>query len=124
MNGSYIKGMGGMENRPFDYIWLIDGAVQEANAFIDGYKDDNLRIICDNTKKFLYGYYSNYSLELLATVDYLLENVESLKHWRNDDMGNVLDILEQEIQKWSKRKEQMFKRDLLSEAVRHLYGNI
>ena len=39
-------------------------------------------------------------------------------------MGNVLDILEQEIQKWSKRKEQMFKRDLLSEAVRHLYGNI
>lgn len=124
MNGSYIKGMGGMENRPFDYIWLINGAEQEANAFIDGYKDDSLRAICDKAKKFLRGYYSNYSLELLATVDYLLENVESLKEWRRDDLGNVLNILEYEIQEWSKRKEQMFERSLLSNAVCYLRDNI
>lgn len=124
MNGSYIKGMGGMENRPFDYIWLIDGAGQDAMTFINGYKDNSLRTICDNTKKFLQGYYSNYSLELLASVDYLLENVDSLKNWRNDDIGNVLDILELEIQKWSKRKERMFTRSLLSKAVRHLCDNM
>ena len=124
MNGSYIKGMGGMENRPFDYIWMIDGADQEASAFIDGYKDNSLRLICDKTKRFLRGYYSNYSLELLSTVDYLLENVQSLKNWRNDDVDNVLDVLALEIQKWSKRKEKMFKRGLLMNAVVYLRDNM
>lgn len=117
MNGSYIKGMGGMENRPFDYIWLIDGAEGEANAYIDGYINDELREICDKTKKFLSGYYSNYSLELLASVDYLLENVESLKNWKNNDIKHTLDILEHEFQQWSRRKEQMFKRNLLEQAI-------
>lgn len=124
MNGSYIKGMAGMENRPFDYIWLTDGAEQEAHAFIDGYKDNSLRVICDKTQRFLRGYYSNYSLELLASVDYLLEHAQALKGWRNHEMGYVLDILEQEIQKWSKRKEQMFKRALLEHAVTYLRDNI
>lgn len=124
MNGSYIKGMGGMENRPFDYIWLTNDTEQEANAFIDEYKDKNLRMICDKTKKLLRGYYSNYSLELLASVDYLLENIQSLKNWKNSDMNSILDIMELEIQKWSKRKEQMFKRNLLADAVNHLRDNI
>lgn len=124
MNGSYVKGMGGMENRPFDYIWLTEDAVKEADAYIDGYKDHDLRSICDKTDTFLRGYYSNYSLELLSSVDYLLENVEALENWRNDDVDKVLDILEFEIQKWSKRKEQMFKRDLLLKAVDHLRDNI
>ena len=120
MNGSYIKGMGGMENRPFDYIWLIDGAGQEANNYIDRCMNSSLREICEKTKQFLQGYYSNYSLELLASVDYLLENVPTLQSWRTKDMGYVLDILEQEIQGWSKRKKQMFKRALLSDAVNYL----
>ena len=124
MNGSYIKGMGGMENRPFDYIWLIDGAEQEANNYIDRCMNSSLREICEKTKQFLRGYYSNYSLELLASVDYLLENVPTLQSWRTEEMGYVLDILEQEIQKWSKRKEQMFKRALLSDAVDYLRNNI
>ena len=123
MNGSYIKGMGGIENRPFDYIWLIDGAGKEADNYIDRCMNNSLRQICEKTKEFLRGYYSNYSLELLTTVDYLLENVPMLQNWRTKDMGYVLDILEQEIQEWSKRKEQMFKRALLSDAVNYLRNN-
>lgn len=120
MNGSYIKGMGAMENRPFDYIWLTDGAEQESADVLKNAKDDNLQLICENTKRLLRGYYSNYSLELLASVDYLLENVQSLKDWRQQGIGTVLDILEQEIQKWSKRKEKMFKRALLADTVDYL----
>lgn len=120
MNGSYIKGMGGMDNRPFDYIWLIDGAVQEADKFIDDYKDNLVREICSKTMSFLRGYYSNYSLELLSSVDYLLEHVPTLKDWRHNDKNEVLDILEQEIREWSERKEQMFKRALLADAVEYL----
>ncbi|MCD8292001.1 MAG: hypothetical protein LUC91_10945, partial [Prevotella sp.] len=59
----------------------------------------------------------------LATVDYLLENSQSLKSWRSDDREQVLDILEEGIKQWSKRKEQMFTRNHLEQAVEHLYKN-
>ena len=124
MNGSYIKGMGGMNPRPFDYIWLIDGAEEEASQYIDANDNKELRAICDKTMRFLRGNYSNYSLELLSTVDFLLENTPSLKQWRSDDANKVLDILEQGIQCWSHRKEQMFKRILLADALDYLRNNV
>ena len=49
-----------------------------------------------------------------------LSAVPTLKNWRTDDQNEVLDILENEIQSWSKRKEQMFKRGLLSNALNYL----
>lgn len=121
LNGSFVKGMGGMENRPFDYIWLLDDAEHEATRFIDESKNAvQLRDICEKTKNLLRDYYSNYSLELLASVDYLLNNVPALHNWRNDDDNEVLEILTTEIQNWSKRKEQMFKRNYLSAAYHYL----
>lgn len=120
MNGSYVKGMGGMENRPFDYIWLIDGVRQDVSSFMDGYSDKNLRDICKRTNDFLQGFYSNYSLELLSSVDYLLQNTPSLRNWRTADGELVLNILEQEIRNWSIRKVKMFNRELLEVAVKHL----
>ena len=123
LNGSYIKGMGGMENRPFDYIWLLDDVEREASEFIAGDKNAVLlKDICEKTKALLRDYYSNYSLELLASVDYLLNNVPELHNWKNDDDDNVLDILTEEIQNWSKRKEQMFRRNFLREAYHYLKG--
>ena len=113
-----------MDPRPFDYIWLIDGAEEEAIQYIDANDNKELRVICDKTMRFLRGYYSNYSLELLSTVDYLLENTPSLKQWRCDDVNLVLDTLEQEIQGWSRRKEKMFRRDLLADALEYLRNNI
>lgn len=107
INGSYIKGMGGMDNRPFDYIWLLDGAEKEAKSFLDEAKDSvRLRDICDKTKAFLQSYYSNYSLELLSSVHYLLKAVPALSA--------------DEMQRWSIRKEQLFKRDCLSVAYNYL----
>jgi len=124
LNGSFVKGMGGMENRPFDYIWLLDDAEQEADQYIKASKQsDRFLSICEKTKNLLRGYYSNYSLELLASVDYLLNNVASFQNWKNDDEDKVLDALTEEIQHWSKRKEQMFKRNYLSQAYLYLKQN-
>jgi len=121
LNGSYIKGMGGMENRPFDYIWLLNDTEQEALRFISESKNsEKLKAICEKTKSLLRDYYSNYSLELLASVDYLLNNIPSLHNWKNIDDNDVLDALTVEMQNWSKRKEQMFKRNYLSEAYHYL----
>lgn len=120
MNGSYLKGMGGMDARPFDYIWLTDDAAAEAWKYVDDYKDNRLYEICDRTMAFLRGNYSNYSLELLSIVDYLLENQPELQGWKNTDEGEVTDLLMQEIQQWSSRKERMFKPSLVTTAMREL----
>lgn len=121
LNGSYIKGMVGMDIRPFDYIWLLDDAELEAHQFIEASKDaECLKEICNKTKSLLRDYYSNYSLELLASVDYLLNAVPALQNWQIDNGSKVVDILEEEMQCWSKRKEQMFKRQYISDAYSYL----
>ena len=120
LNGSYIKGMGGMDARPFDYIWLLDDTEAEAWRYIDESGDASLRTICDKARQLLRGYYSNYSLELLSSVDYLLQTVPALSSWQTDDRNQVLDTLMQEVQHWSRRKEQMFPRNLLAQAVDYL----
>lgn len=124
LNGSYIKGMGGMENRPFDYLWLLDGAGTDASNYINQSADsDRLLSICNKTKDFLRDYYSNYSLELLSSVDYLLDTIPALQNWRNESDSKVLSILTDEIQRWSKRKEQIFKADYLEKAYSYLKNN-
>ena len=120
LNGSYIKGMGGMDARPFDYIWLLDDTEAEAWRYIDESGDASLRTICEKARQLLRGYYSNYSLELLSSVDYLLQTVPALSSWQTDDRNQVLDTLMQEVQHWSRRKEQMFPRNLLAQAVDYL----
>ncbi len=120
LNGSYIKGMAGMQNRPFDYLWLNDDAEKEALDFIDNLSDSKARDICDRTMKFLRSFYSNYSLELLSTVDYLLRHTPELSGWSEMPDDEVIDILRREIHRWSLRKESMFHADHLEIALNYL----
>lgn len=120
MNGSYIKGMVGMQNRPFDYIWLTDDAAKDAYSFISNHENKELMEICSNTMKFLSPYYSNYSLELLSTVDYVLNNKQDFENWRNQEEEAILQKLRQKLHDWSSRKEKMFKAEHLELAVNYL----
>lgn len=120
INGSYVTGMGSLESRPFDYLWLTEGAAQQAQAFINNYKDNSLQTISTQTMDFLRGFYSNYALELLASVDFLLVNDADLALWRSMDNRDVIDKLADKIRQWSKRKSSMFKRNYLELAVEHL----
>ena len=121
LNGSYIQGMAGMESRPFDYIWLLKDAGQAANDYLENSSDSRrIRTICDTTKEFLQDYYSNYTLELLSSADYLLNTVPSLQNWKNEDNNRVLDTLISEMSRWSKRKEQIFNRSHVAHAFHYL----
>lgn len=117
MNGSYVKGMGGMSARPFDYIWLTDDAASEAQKYIDNYKDSSLQEICNKAMHFLRGNYSNYSLELLSTVDYLLENRPELKGGKDADEEEVVASLVHDMKDWSIRKGKMFKASFITIAL-------
>lgn len=120
LNGSYIKGMAAMNNRPFDFIWLTEDAEKEAKKFIAESGDRRLESISARTMEFLRDYYSNFSLELLSSVDYLLGSVPSLSDWKSTEESQVIDILSAELLKWSPRKENMFKPQLLSQALTYL----
>lgn len=120
INGSYIRGMGAMDARPFDYLWLTDDASAEAGAFIEQYNGGELKKIVDTTAEFLRPFYSNYTLELLSTIDYLLNHNPSLKNWRNESDEHVIETLTHEIGHWSDRKSRLFKPKWIAIALQHL----
>ena len=121
LNGSYIKGMGGMEAKPFDQIWLLPDTVEAIEKYMSVEENKELKSIADKTKNFLRGYYSAYSLELLATVDFILNDDERLHKWKSMDQDIVLDIVDDDIRKWSKRKSDLFRgSEYLPKILKHL----
>ena len=124
LNGSYLMGMSSMDNRPFDYVWLTADAEKEALKYIHQFDDERLNEVINITKKFLRGFYSNYTLELLSSVDYILENNSYLINWRNLKEEEIVDILAGEFRKWSSRKSQMFKQEHLRLALNHIKTNV
>lgn len=121
LNGSYIKGMGGIKNRPFDYIWLLDDIEQDVKYCLDNDKNSSrLYEIYNKTKTFLRDYYSNFSLELLSMVDYILKNNATLHDGKLNDDGAILKILTEEIKKWNPRKENSVRNEYIIEAYSHI----
>ncbi|SEM81813.1 O-acetyl-ADP-ribose deacetylase (regulator of RNase III), contains Macro domain [Chryseobacterium taichungense] len=92
LNGSYITGYSSKDKKPFEELGLILDAEKDIIKYLN--RDENLayKDIADKTKSFLSGFYSNFALELLSTVDYIKEkekvnNVEAIIHkmeqWNN-----------------------------------------
>lgn len=92
LNGSYITGYSSKDKKPFEELGLILDAEEDILKYLN--KNENLvyKNIADKTKTFLSGFYSNFALELLSTVDYIKEtentnNVEAIIHkmeqWNN-----------------------------------------
>ncbi len=108
LNGSYLRGMGGMQNRPFDEIWIFDDTHKVVSEYLGSDSNKRYRDICNRTKQFLRGFYSTYSLELLSTVDYILQNDSRLDNWKNREFSDVLSIVNEDLCGWSQRKETLF----------------
>lgn len=122
LNGSYIKGMVGMQVKPFEEIWIANGTREAVNEFLNRLENLDYKSISEKTKVFLRGFYSNYSLELLATVDYLLCNDERLKNWQLMSLDEVIRITKEDIASWSQRKRNIFNDNnyYLDIVLRHL----
>ncbi|MBD5261396.1 MAG: macro domain-containing protein [Bacteroides sp.] len=120
LNGSYIKGMTALGVRPFDYIWLTDDAEKEAIAYLDDLNNNKFQEICEKAKKLLRCFYSNYSLELISTVDYILHTLRPLQDWKRENRNTLESTVIEEMHKWSKRKEHIFKPEFIGKAIDHL----
>jgi O-acetyl-ADP-ribose deacetylase (regulator of RNase III) len=96
LNGSYLTGYGDMNKKPFDPLFLLTDSYPLVAEYINGKPE--LKDISTQTMAFLNGFYGDFSLELLSTIDYIARMEKSI------DRTLVIDRLNQ----WSHRKRSLF----------------
>lgn len=99
LNGSYIGGYSDKNKKPFDEINLFFTAEKEVNNFLD--KDPANKEIAAKTTNFLSGFYGNFGLELLSTLDYIINSIKS----------KDINLIKSELSNWSYRKSKLFSND-------------
>lgn len=108
LNGSYITGYSSKDKKPFEELGIILDAEKDIEEYL--LKPDNKKYneIVVATKEFLKGAYSYYTLELLSTVDYIMDKMK---------VDNVDDIKEH-LKEWSDRKTQFSEEKYLQLAYK------
>lgn len=108
MNGSYLSGFGNMNKKPFEPLSLIMDSENQVIRYLDG--KERLQEICEETNRFLTGFYSNFGLELLSTIDFIIGR----------DQNTESEHIRKELMKWSERKSKLFRRNHIELAIEHL----
>ncbi len=96
LNGSYLTGYSGKDTKPFEEINLFMDAEIQVNEYLGKYPDYN--DMAQKTKEFLRGFYSNFGLELLSTLDFIIDQTKSTD----------LVLIKDKLNSWSRRKSNMF----------------
>lgn len=96
LNGSYIMGYSDMNKKPFESLSLVVDSFDEIERFVEA--DETLKDIAKKTKLFLDGFYSDFGLELLSSIDYLMCQYGIISV---DEIYNYLS-------QWSHRKGKIF----------------
>ncbi|MDY7396214.1 macro domain-containing protein [Aureibaculum sp. 2210JD6-5] len=99
LNGSYIMGYGGKDKKPFEELSLIIDSEKDITNYFEDNKE--LKDIVYRTKSFLSGFYSDFGLELLSTVDFIAQSEKTSDR----------DKIKQSLENWSNRKKTMFSND-------------
>jgi len=112
LNGSYIMGYSDMNKKPFEPLTLLSDGY---NTVIDYVKNDKeLLEIGKRTKNFLSGFYSDFGLELLSTISYIMS-----EHNTTDK-----DVILAKLAEWNDRKRSLFSNDKFVEiAINHIKEN-
>lgn len=114
LNGSYISGYSSKDTKPFEELELIMEAEREVLNYLSSPENSQLLTLIEKAKKFLSGYYSDFALELLSTVDYIVQN----------ERVTSLDDIQEKLNGWSDRKKTLFSNPrFLSIAFNNLKSN-
>ena len=115
LNGSYISGYGGKDTKPFEPLSLAFDAENEVLAYLQTPENTENAIIVEKTKKMLANFYSSFALELLSTVDYIVQK---------DDIKSVIEI-QGKLANWSDRKHNLFANPkFIAIALKNLEDNL
>ncbi len=108
LNGSFIMGMSDLSKRPFDEIGITADAKSASGQVLELEDNRKYAEISCKTKKFLSGYYSNFSLELLSTVDFLLSTDSEFSDWKAMEPGCLSQIMTRRVAEWNEHKRRFF----------------
>ena len=112
LNGSYIKGYSDMNKKPFEPLTLLSDGYEMVNTYI--HDNNELRDIAQKTTKFLNGFYSDFALELLSSVDY----IASVNNTYDKD------LIIKKLSEWNDRKRSLFSNEKYIEiTVSHIKNN-
>ena len=96
LNGSYLMGYSDMNKKPFAPLTLVADGYETVKNHVESKKE--LFEIAHKTMEFLNGFYSDFALELLSTIDYIVAT------YKTYDVQTVSKKLEE----WSNRKRSKF----------------
>jgi O-acetyl-ADP-ribose deacetylase (regulator of RNase III) len=98
LNGSFINGYSSKDKKPFEALGLLPNKETEVNHFLNSPENEKHKAIVEKTKSFLKGFYSDFGLELLSTIDFIIreKNADSEESVTN------------ELLKWNERKKTLF----------------
>jgi O-acetyl-ADP-ribose deacetylase (regulator of RNase III) len=110
LNGTYLKGMEQGHAKPFEPLQLNYEKWEEVNQYVNKQLnfDDAQRV--KSLIQFLAGYTSELSLEILATVDFILSHHPKY----------TIDEVMQVISDWNMRKKELFKREYVQASYEYL----
>lgn len=96
LNGSYIMGYSDMNKKPFEPLTLVADGYDDVKKHIEN--DAVLFDIANKTTEFLNGFYSDFALELLSSLDFLSLELKTTN----------INELTQKLESWSDRKRSLF----------------
>ncbi|MCG8386295.1 MAG: macro domain-containing protein [Cytophagales bacterium] len=109
LNGSYIMGYSDMNKKPFEPLTLVADGCEEVKKFVEAKPE--LKKVADKTMEFLDGFYSDFALELLSSIDFISVQEKSLNR----------DLIIAKLESWSDRKRSMFSNPkYLDISLKHL----
>ncbi|SDM10995.1 O-acetyl-ADP-ribose deacetylase (regulator of RNase III), contains Macro domain [Catalinimonas alkaloidigena] len=111
LNGTYLHGLEQNEAKPFEPLHLNYDKWEEIRAYVNTQLDATQRNNLRNVMRLIQGFESSFALELLATVDFLLD--------KRPPETSVEDVV-QEITEWSRRKTRLFREEFVQIARDHL----
>ena len=96
INGSYLMGYSDMNKKPFEPLTLIADAYDTVKNHVES--NTELLEIANKTITFLSGFYSDFALELLSSIDYIATKEKTM-----DKL-----TISQRLEEWSDRKRSLF----------------
>ena len=98
LNGSYLMGYSSKDKKPFEELDMVMDAEPEVQAYLNTPEQAMWNAVVEKTKAFLNGFYSPFGLELLSTIDFIIQ-----EKGVSSEAGIV-----KELESWSDRKKSLF----------------
>lgn len=108
LNGYYLKGYEQKDSKPFEPLDIIVEKASEVKTYIQDKLSEEEKTRLKQVASFMEGFESPYDLELLATVDFLIEK----------ELTFDAKLIAQRL--WSERKKNLFPEHHIELAVNHL----